>query len=54
MHSRSRETIDPSHPYRAGTEHVGFSPTRQASRGLSAKRRELFCESLEGWAASLL
>ena len=34
MHGRSRMTLDlrihtrPSHP--AGTEHVGFSPTRQA------------------------
>ena len=35
----------PSHPYKAGTEHVGFSPTRQTSRAPSAKRREVFGES---------
>ena len=36
----------------AGTEHVGFSPTRQTSLAPSAKRREVFGESHEGWAAS--
>ena len=32
MHGRSGMTIAirPSHPYNAGTEHVGFSQTRQA------------------------
>ena len=32
MHGRSRMTITirPSHPYNAGTEHVGFSPTCRA------------------------
>ena len=30
MHGRNRITIGlPSHPYDAGTEHVGFSPARQ-------------------------
>ena len=31
MHGRSRMIIwyRPSHPHNAGTEHVGFSPTRQ-------------------------
>ena len=40
--------IKPSHPYNAGTEHVGFSPTRQALRAPSAKRREVFVESQRG------
>ena len=36
----------PSHPYYAGTEHVGFSPTRQTLLAPSANRRgELFGES---------
>ncbi|CAN0422214.1 unnamed protein product, partial [Laminaria digitata] len=38
----------PSHPYNAGTEHVGFSPTRQTSLAPSAMRREVFGESHEG------
>ena len=33
------------HPYFAGTEHVGFSATRQTSRAPSAKRREVCGES---------
>ena len=33
-------------------EHVGFSPTSQTLLALSAKRREVFGESHEGWAAS--
>ena len=42
----------PSHPYYAGTEHVGFSPTRQTLLAPSAKRREVFGESHEGRTAS--
>ena len=38
----------PSHPYNAGTEYVGFSPTRQTLPAPSAKRREVFGESHEG------
>ena len=38
----------PSHPYYAGKEHVGFSPTRQTLSVPSAKRREVFGESHEG------
>ena len=38
----------PSHPYNAGTEHVGLSPTRQTFLAPSAKRREMFGESHEG------
>ena len=38
----------PSHPYYAGTEHVGFSPTRQTLLAPSAKRREMFGESPKG------
>ena len=38
----------PSHPYYAGTEHVGFSPTRQTFLETSAKLREVFGESQEG------
>ena len=39
----------PSHPYYAGTEHVGFSPIRQTLLvAPSAKRREVFDESHEG------
>ena len=30
----------PSHPYDAGTEHVGLSPTRQTLLAPSAKRRD--------------
>ena len=50
MHGRTGITIAirPSHPYNAGTEHVGFSPTRQALLAPSAKRREVFGESHEG------
>ena len=44
MHS-SRVIIRPSHPYNAGTEHVGFPPTIQAWRTPSAKCREVFGES---------
>ena len=29
MHGRSRMTVDPRKPYNAGTEDVGFPPTRQ-------------------------
>ena len=29
VHSRSRATIGPLHPYIVGMEHAGFSPTRQ-------------------------
>ena len=42
----------PSHPYDAGTEHVGFSPTRRTFLAPSAKRREVFGELHEGAAAS--
>ena len=52
MRSRSLETIAPSHPYHAGTEHVGFSPTGLTPTVSSAKRLEVFGESHEGWAAS--
>ena len=37
----------PLYLYNAGTEHVGFSPTRQTSRASSAKRREVFGDSHE-------
>ena len=50
MHGRSGMTIAirPSHSYYAGTEHVGFSPTRQALPAPSARRREVLGESHEG------
>ena len=32
----------PSHPYNAGMEHVGFTPTRQTSLAPSATRREVY------------
>ena len=50
MQDRSPMTIAirPSHLCNAGTEHVGFSPTRQTLRAPSAKRREVFGESHEG------
>ena len=39
MHGRSRMYDHrPSHPYHPGTEHDGFSPTRQTSLAPSAKR----------------
>ena len=43
IHGRSRMTIDPR-IYYAGTEHVGFSPTRQKLLAPSAKRREVLGE----------
>ena len=42
----------PSHPYYAGTEYVGFSPTRQTLLAPSEKRREVFGESHEAWTTS--
>ena len=50
MHSRSRMpiAIRPSRPCYAGTEHVGFSPTRQTLLAPSAKHREVFGKSHEG------
>ena len=39
-HGRSSMTVRPSHPYNAGTEHVGFSQTRQAMRGEGGGGRE--------------
>ena len=49
VHGRSRMTVDPRIPtIYAATEHVGFSPTRQTLLAPSAKRREVFGESLEG------
>ena len=41
MHGRSRMAVDPRTPHNAGSERVGFLPTRQTSRAPSAKRREL-------------
>ena len=52
MHGRSRMTIDPLHPYNAGTEHVGFSSTRQTLLAPSAKRCEVFSELHGGQATS--
>ena len=37
----------PSHPYYAGTGHVGFSPTRQAMLAPPTIRREVFGGSHE-------
>ena len=49
VHGRVRMTIDrPSHPCYAGTEHIGFSPTRQTLLAPREKRREVFGESHEG------
>ena len=49
VHGRSRICDHrPLHPYYAGTEHVGFSPTRQTLLVPSAKRGEVFGESHEG------
>ena len=42
MDGRSLPDHRPSHRYNAGTEHVGFSPTRQALLSPSAKRRDTF------------
>ena len=56
MHSRGRMTIRPPHPYNAGTEHVGFSPTRQTSRAPNAKkkRREVFGERVDRTVSCIL
>ena len=52
MHGRSRMAIYPPLPsYNAGTEYVGFSPTRLTRTLLApsfAKRREVLGESHEG------
>ena len=32
----------PSHPYKVGTKHVGFSPIRQTLLAPSAKHRKVF------------
>ena len=37
-----------SHPYKAGTEHAGFSPDQARTQSPSAKRRGVFGESHEG------
>ena len=52
MRNHSLNTIDSRYPYNAGTEHVGFSPTRQISCSQSAKRCEVFGESQDGWVAT--
>ena len=44
-------TIDPCIPTMPGTEHFGFSPTRQALLAPSVSRREVFGESHVWWAA---
>ena len=46
MHSRVVliKTIDPRTPAMPGTEHVGFSTTRQISLARSAERRGVFDE----------
>ena len=48
MHGRSRYGHRPSHPYNAGTEYVGFLPTKQTLLAPSAKRRDVFGDSHEG------
>ena len=47
------QSDDPSHSDNAGTDQVGFSPTRQTLRAPSAKHRELLSESYEGCTALL-
>ena len=49
MYGRSRMTLYPGIPiHKAGTEHVGFSPTRHTLLEQSAKRREVFGDTYEG------
>ena len=48
VHDPSQYDRRPSHPSYAGTEHVGFSPTRQIWLAPSAKRREVLGEPHEG------
>ena len=52
MHGRSRMTIDPPRiPTYFGTDHVGFSPTRETSRACTKQReakREAVGESHGG------
>ena len=45
MHGRIRMTNPCIPTYNAGTEHVGFSPTRQTFLAPNVKRREVFSES---------
>ena len=52
MHVCSPLNRRPSHPYIARTEHVRFLPTRQMFIAPRARRREVFGEPREGWAAS--
>ena len=40
--------ISPSHPCNVGTEHVGFSDTKQTLFTPSVERREVLGESCEG------
>ena len=50
MHGRGCMTIDPRIPTNAGTEHVGFSPTRQTLLACTEReaKREVLGESHEG------
>ena len=51
MHGRSRTATDPSHPYDAGTEHVGgFQPPDKTLLACAKReaKREVFGESQEG------
>lgn len=50
MHSRAINTIDRRN--KDGTKRLGFSPTRQTPRALSAMRGEVFGVSHELWVAS--
>lgn len=46
--------VEPTHPYIAVAEHVGFSPTRRTllARIKRETEREVLGESPKGWAAS--
>ena len=48
MHGCSRYDHRSSHPYYAGTEHVGFSPIRNTLFAPSAKRRECSASRMKG------
>ena len=52
MHSRGLNDHRSSQSYNAGTEYIGFSPTRKTSRVPSTKHSEAFGVLREGRASS--
>ena len=51
MRDRRRMTIELSHPYNPGTDHVGCSPVRHTLLAACVKRREVLSKLHEELAA---